>query len=323
MRKLYDEFFGIPENGKIREKVMIARVVLTVAIMVGCLVAMSMTAYAYFSHEVTTSNNIIKGAEFSIQLEIDGKTAEDGAYNVINSKTFEASFVAGKEYTVKVTHSGDATTGFCTVYAEKCINGIYHTQQVFKENGKNVITFTLQTTKDTDVTFTAHWGTSSKYTEFGSQGANGVLYIENGEDVEMPIENTLIMASPKPDTSNKNELDNKDESVDESSNDNSEESNEESQPTVNEKGEIIHIVKTGESLSRIGDLYDRSSRDLAYYNELENPDSIEVGQVILIPPEDWKRPKDNTEASKDESATDVSSVTESSTDEASTENSES
>ena len=295
MRKLYNEFFGISEDGKIREKVMIARVITTVAIMVMCLTAMSMTAYAYFSHEVATSNNIIKSAEFSIDFGIKSG-AEDVAFETVNSKTFRLQFEANKEYTVTVTHKGTAATGFCTVNAENSANGIYHTQQLFAENsalGENTITFKLSTTKATVVTFIAHWGTSSKYTEYGTQGANGILYIENNEVVEIPIANPANLHSSKPPVEN-------DEDVVEESVEVDDETTEEEKPVVNENGEIVHIVKDGESLSKIGDLYGRSSRDLAYYNELENPDTIKVGQKILIPPSDWKRPKDTVETSTEQ-----------------------
>ncbi len=329
MRKLYNEFFKISEDRKICDKVMIARVVLTVSIMVMCLTAMSMTAYAYFSHNIVTSNNIIKSAEFSMELEIkDGSTPVK--LETVNSKTFKANFVEGKTYTVTVIRKGDASTGFCTVYAENCINGIYHTQQL-GENGtsakKDTITFTLSTSKDTVVTFTAHWGTSSKYTQFGTQGANGILYIEDKETVAMTISDPISLKDPNPNKGEASEGIVNEESVDESddvSNDVSaeesneesndvgaEESTEESKDTVNENGEIIYIVKAGDMLSRIAAMYDLDYRDLAYYNGIENPSLIEVDQIIKIPPSDWVRPKDDAVTSTDESIVDESSSAES------------
>ena len=67
MKKLYNEFFYIPKYGKVKEKVMLMRTALTVVIMVVCLFAMSFTAYAYFSHNVTSGSNIIKAAYFDAQ----------------------------------------------------------------------------------------------------------------------------------------------------------------------------------------------------------------------------------------------------------------
>ena len=77
MRKLYNEFFYIPKYGKIREKVMLARVSMTAVIMAVCLVAMSITAYAYFSYNVTSGSNAIKAASFYTDVTVQ-ITDEDG-----------------------------------------------------------------------------------------------------------------------------------------------------------------------------------------------------------------------------------------------------
>ncbi len=321
MRKLYNEFFAVSENGRIREKVMIARVVLTVTVMVVCLAAMSMTAYAYFSHEVVTSNNIIKSAEFSIEV-----TSQDVDITAVNSKTFTANLTGGSTYTFTVKGSGDATTGFCTVSASDCYDGTYHTRQIYKNNeGYDVISFSIKPTKDTVVTITAHWGTSSKYQEFQENGV-AKLYINDKDTVEMSIGTPPAFKAPRPSVDNTDDNESNednadvsdeiieestDESVDESTDEGTDEGTDESQPTVNENGEIIHIVKDGENLSRIANLYGRNSRDLAYYNELKNPDTIKVGQEIIIPPSDWKRPKDEVESSPEASTPEASTPDES------------
>jgi LysM repeat protein len=49
-------------------------------------------------------------------------------------------------------------------------------------------------------------------------------------------------------------------------------------------GERVHIVAAGENLFRIGLRYGFTVEELAAYNNLPNPDRIDVGQVILIPP---------------------------------------
>jgi LysM repeat protein len=46
---------------------------------------------------------------------------------------------------------------------------------------------------------------------------------------------------------------------------------------------IIHIVAAGEYLSLIADQYDMPVQALIDYNQLQKPDHIEPGQVILIP----------------------------------------
>lgn len=48
--------------------------------------------------------------------------------------------------------------------------------------------------------------------------------------------------------------------------------------------EITHIVQPGENLFRIGLQYGFTVVELADYNSIANPDRIEVGQAIRIPP---------------------------------------
>lgn len=49
-------------------------------------------------------------------------------------------------------------------------------------------------------------------------------------------------------------------------------------------GERIHVVKAGENLFRIGLQYGFTYQELADYNGISNPNSIQVGQEIRIPP---------------------------------------
>jgi LysM repeat protein len=49
-------------------------------------------------------------------------------------------------------------------------------------------------------------------------------------------------------------------------------------------GEITHVVQAGENLFRIGLQYGFTVDELAAYNGLANPNVLDVGQVIKIPP---------------------------------------
>jgi LysM repeat protein len=55
-------------------------------------------------------------------------------------------------------------------------------------------------------------------------------------------------------------------------------------PTAASTGETIHIVQAGENLYRIGLRYGFTVAELAAYNGITNPDRIDVGQQIRIPP---------------------------------------
>lgn len=195
MRKLYNEFFYIPKYGKIREKVMLARVAMTVVIMVVCLATMSITAYAYFSHNVTSGSNTIKAASFYTDVTVQ-ITAEDGTFvetittNTSDHKSHSAELSANKTYTITVKHNDRSTaqTGFVIVTAEGCETR-YHTQQLGRDgNGKTyTITFKLTPGANTIVTFRSHWGTSTYYGYAGDSDNNIEEYILDGEDIELVI----------------------------------------------------------------------------------------------------------------------------------------
>lgn len=51
--------------------------------------------------------------------------------------------------------------------------------------------------------------------------------------------------------------------------------------------ERVHVVQPGENLYRIGLQYGFTIEELAAYNNIANPNRLEVGQEIRIPPEGW------------------------------------
>lgn len=212
MRKIYNEFFYISKHGKIREKVMLARVVTTAIIMIACLAAMSFTAYAYFSYNVTSGSNIIQAANFEadVSIKITDANGEAVTVNKVDSKTHAAVLEAGKTYYVTLVENKNstATTGFCIITAEGCAD-IYHTQQLgtdaAAEGGKTeTITFNIKASAKTTVTFLSHWGTSSSYVKDEENrlyitnenvGENAVNMLINGvaessDDTEQETENT-------------------------------------------------------------------------------------------------------------------------------------
>ena len=196
MRKLYNEFFYIPKYGKIREKVMLARVAMTVVIMVVCLATMSITAYAYFSHNVTSGSNTIKAASFytdvTVQItDADGNAVETITTNTSDHKSHSATLNANTTYTITVQHNARSTaqTGFVIITADKCETK-YHTQQLGRDGNGNTYTITFKLTPgaNTVVTFRSHWGTSSFYADFKEIGENDERYIINDDDVKLIID---------------------------------------------------------------------------------------------------------------------------------------
>ena len=198
MRKLYNEFFYIPKYGKIREKVMLARVAMTVVIMVVCLAAMSITAYAYFSYNVTSGSNIIRSATFKTEVQVqitdsNGKAVDTVKPITSDYKSFKIEgLTVGETYTISVAPIKDekaAKTGFVIVTADNCPD-TYYTQQLGKdenvEGGEtNKLSFEIMITDSTTVYLRAHWGTSSYYDEFQNKAEE--LYITQNEVIKLVV----------------------------------------------------------------------------------------------------------------------------------------
>ena len=166
VKKLYTRFFHIPKHEKIGEKTMLVRVATTIATIVGCLIAMSLTAYAYFSCDVSSVLNVIQAANFDAQIAI---TDENGT--LVEPSTQEGKistfiFTVPGTYTVTLGKgTSSAQTGFCVLYIGE---DTYHTQQIGVDIGANnqkreSVSFTLQVKGPETVKIESHWGTSSHY----------------------------------------------------------------------------------------------------------------------------------------------------------------
>ena len=189
MRKLYKEYFYVPKNGKINDKVILSRLIATVATLVLCLIAMSATAYAYFSYNVTSNSNTIKAARFDTDISIT--TKDNGTTKTIDiisgsDATYTAELKAGKVYNITIDNEdneGAAETGFCIITAIDC-NDTFHTQQIGKDSAvqggfTDKVEFQLTVTADTVVSFEPHWGTSTYHPSFST--TDDRLYITNSD----------------------------------------------------------------------------------------------------------------------------------------------
>lgn len=109
MKNFYNEYFRIVEGEKIREKVMVARVILMVIIIISCLAATSITAYAYFSYDITSSANNIKAATFKTDITVkkvdsNGVIIDDTPITVEHSTNNKAATLeANQKYCITIT----------------------------------------------------------------------------------------------------------------------------------------------------------------------------------------------------------------------------
>lgn len=273
MRKLYEEFFYVPKcgKGKIRDKVMLMRTALTVVVMVVCLAAMGITAYAYFAYNITSASNLIQTANFQTKVSIQISDSENQSILMEqpNKNSQTATLQAGKSYIVTIAKEGTAKTGFCVISATGCDVKNYHTQQIGENvrsdaKGMNSITFTLIVTDTTVVSFYSHWGTSSYYADYEDRGINNDLYIIDGETVIMQINGVTKLEG---------------------------EFEEEVIPPETKPMEVVHVVGLDETLSMIAGLYNTTPKHIMVYNEIADINSIQAGQEIKIPPVEWILPE--------------------------------
>lgn len=175
MKAFYYEFFHIPEQGKIRDKVLMARVVLASVLVVLCMLSMSFSAYAFYAVGLTT-HSTIKTANFAAQLEILDSAGVplqcepgDGIYHME---------LTPDSYTVHLSYDGDAETGFCVLRLNE---KQYHTRQFFERHrSSDELVLTLELYETSELTVIPHWGTSSCYEDFTENG-DVETYLINGE----------------------------------------------------------------------------------------------------------------------------------------------
>ena len=200
MRKLYNEFFYIPKHGKVREKVMLTRMASTITTVLACLLAMAITAYAYFSYNVTSSDNVIKAATFTTEVQVrlfnsEGEIVDRLIPITSDDKFFEIEGLEiGEIYTITIEPIQDETsaqTGFVIVTADDCPD-TYHTQQLGRDENAaggetEELTFRLMITDRTTLYLEAHWGTSSYYDDYRDKGDDEEFYITQDEEITMIV----------------------------------------------------------------------------------------------------------------------------------------
>lgn len=185
MKELYNEFFRISKHDKISDKAMLARVVMTVSIVVLCLAGMSITAYAYFSCNVTSVTNIIQSADFESVASITKKDPAGGPVVVSKSGKAQIADLDAGEYTVELS-KGDSSAGkgFCiiTIGDKK-----YYSDQIGIDSEKGLtdakVKFDLILSSPARIEVISHWGTSVHY-GYGGTGRTEIFVVD-GNTVDL------------------------------------------------------------------------------------------------------------------------------------------
>jgi len=284
MNKFFGFLSSLNKDEKIDDRSMLAHTVVTAVVIVLCLAAMSLTAYAYFSYSIASNLNTIISASFdvSVRVEQEGNTIS----NVDNK------YVLGKNvYDITVTGNGSAEKGFCIVYAVLS-NGtktVYHTQQLTtnQSDGTNTLNFSLDLTgipeETVSVEFVANWGSA----EFFTGGPLGRTIYSN----DIVRYGEIMMSVPPsddtngPDTSDEPSDDTDGPDVSDEPSDDMDEPDISDEPD-GESGvsqEIVYTVASGDNLTKIANKYGSTVKAIQEKNNIEDPNLIYVDQKLIIP----------------------------------------
>lgn len=163
MKRIYEEYLYVPEDGKIKEKVFIMRVAVAIVCMVCCLSAMGFSAYAFFSSSITSGSNTIVAASFDAEISV-ATNINDSQTNVtptVNQTTYTYSLVE-ETYHVTIKATGNAKNGYCKIEilgADNEVSDWYYTISIGQEM---TLPFTIKCYESAKVRITANWGSCSE-----------------------------------------------------------------------------------------------------------------------------------------------------------------
>ena len=167
MRKIYQKYFALPEEGKgiMGEQVFFARLAVSIVCIVLCMSAMGFSAYAYFTASVSSSMNQIQAANYSLSVQSPIKLVNDrGSVAADSTNPNKYTMTQPGMYDFTLIKSGNASTGYCKIF----ING--NEVAVTKQIAEDALTVRIETAQETVVEFVACWGTYSSEERFDEVG---------------------------------------------------------------------------------------------------------------------------------------------------------
>ncbi len=171
---LYDAKHG---KEKISDKMLAVKIGFSVVMILFCVAVMSLSAFAFFTHNMTTQVNSIQAASYNLEIASDdGLVAgENGAYLLDNSAGTEEKIYI---FTLQKSAESTASVGYCKIMvATDMVNnakadGLYHyySQPIgtYLENGaevtveKRAIYIRVAPLRKAEVTFSSQWGSTAE-----------------------------------------------------------------------------------------------------------------------------------------------------------------
>ena len=139
--KVYKEFFCIPKNDKLSDKVFGCRMAVSLLSILVCLTVMVSSTLALFYMDVRTKFSTIQSAYYSVT--VNGEAP---------GSTYTCPLALDDRHTFAIEADGTATTGYCVVEVG---GDVYYTEPIPQDSS---LTLTVQAAKGVEITITPQWG---------------------------------------------------------------------------------------------------------------------------------------------------------------------
>ncbi len=170
MKAMLKSFFDTEKEEKISEKTLLSRITVSVIIIVVCLIAMSISAYAYFSCDVSSPKETIKSASYELVVTPPSDMKSADIYELKNESDSD------KEYVFTLSTVGSTSTasvGYCKIVVKNEINAgdaqIFYTKPIWLvedlSKGRvdtREVKIIIPAGKTVCVSFVSQWGSCSK-----------------------------------------------------------------------------------------------------------------------------------------------------------------
>ena len=199
MRKIYQKYFKLPEEGKgiMGEQVFFARLMVAIACIVLCISAMGFSAYAFFTASVSSNMNQIQAANFDLEIQIEAQTGTSSA-SYESEGTYKLQ--AGSIYKFKLLKIGNASTGYCQIVLtpndvtnKETSEAVFYTHQLGQVEGQN------ETINEREISITVGVDTTVKFVPcWGTYSGEGVSEVKYSMDVKENTTTVQPEAQSKP-----------------------------------------------------------------------------------------------------------------------------
>lgn len=172
MKKFLEKYYYIPENETMTESKVFGRIGISIATIIICLIALSVSAFAFFSHGVSSAKTNITSATYSLSVTSPDLTENNGAFSIENNSGAEKNY----QFTISATDNTTASVGYCKIavttdYLDSASREIseqlFYTVPIWKQGTEGKassvqISITVPAGKSITARFISEWGSCAK-----------------------------------------------------------------------------------------------------------------------------------------------------------------